>query len=187
MLCLLLWQLASRVAEADSRPWRQLPLFAASVALASYLALVVLSLFSLGFLFERILAGAVFLHVASGVPWGLSLGILLRRSGLIPQTAGVWNGRYGLGAALITTSLAAGIVIGQSQRLPALVSFAAEWDARHEEIIRQRDAGAHAIAVPELSYNLGELVHGFHIFDDTYNACPKRYYGVESITRSDGG
>lgn len=183
-LCLLLWQLADRVSDADSRPWRQLPLFAAGAALFSYLVLIALSLFALGFLSERILAGAAFLRVVSGVPWGLSLGLLLRRSGLVSQTDGASIGRYRLGAGLVTIILAVGIVSGQSQRLPALTSFAAEWDARHDEIIRQRDSGRDAIVVPELSCNLGELVHGFHIFDDTHNYCAKLYYGVESITRS---
>ena len=54
-------------------------LFAVGAALFSYLALIALSLIALGFLSERILAGAAFLHVSSGVGWGLSLGLLLRR------------------------------------------------------------------------------------------------------------
>jgi len=187
LLCLLLWQLADRVSDGDSRPWRQLPLFAVGTALVSYLALIALSLFSLGFLSERILAGAAFLHVASGVPWGLGLGLLLRRSGLISQLNDAAWGWYRLGAACFTIILAVGIVLGQSRRLPALTAFATEWDARHVEILRQRDSGSDVIVVPELSYNLGEVVHGFHIFDDTYNYCPKLYYGVESITRSGDG
>ena len=186
LLCILLWQLAGRVSDTHSRPWRQLPLFAAGAALASYLALIALSLFALGFLSERILAGSAFLHVASGVAWGLSLGILMRRSGLVTRTDGAASRLYQSGAALVVVVLASGIVIGQSRRLPALIAFATEWDARNGEIVRQRDSGSEAIVVPELSYNLGDLVHGFHIFDDTYNYCPKLYYGVDSITRSGG-
>ncbi len=184
LLCLLLWQLAARVSEADARLWRRLPLFAAGAALFSYLALIALSLFSLGFLSERILAGAAFLHVASGVTWGLSLGLLLRRSGYTANSNDASSGRFRLGAAAVTLILAGGIVMGQSQRLPALTAFAAEWDARHEEIIRQRDSGSAAIVVPELSYNLGELVYDFSIFTDPHSNCPKLYYGVESIRRS---
>lgn len=183
LLCLLLWQLADRVSDTDSRLWRRLPLFAAGAALFSYLVLIALSLFALGFLSERILAGAAFLHVASGAIWGLSLGLLLSRSGFISASHDVLRDRYRLGAALVAIILAVGMVMGQSRRLPTLSAFAAEWDTRHEEIIRQRDSGSDAIVVPELSYNLGEVVHGFHIFDDTHNYCAKIYYGVESITR----
>jgi hypothetical protein len=150
-------------------------------------ALIALSLFSLGFLSQRILAGAAFLHVASGLFWGLGLGVLLRRGGFFSQAADASEGRYRLGAALVAVILAVGIVSGQSQRLPELTAFAIEWDARHEEIIRQRDRGSAAIVVPELSYNLGELVYRLHIFDDNHNNCPKLYYGVESITRSGAG
>ena len=187
LLCLLLWQLADRVSDADVRLWRRLPLFAVGAALFSYLALIALSVFALGFLSERILAGAAFLHVASGLAWGLGLGLLLRRSGFIPPSNDRSSDWLHLGAVCITIVLAVGIVIGQSRRLPDLTAFAAEWDARHEEIIRQRDSGSAAIVVPELSYNLGEVVYGFHIFDDTHNYCAKLYYGVESITRTGGG
>ena len=184
LLCLLVWQLADRVPDSASRLWRQLPLFSVGTALFSYLALIALSLFALGFLSERILAGAAFMHVASGLPWGIGLGLLLRRSGFIAPSHDASSIRYSLGAACFTIILAVGIVMGQSRRLPDLTAFAAEWDARHVEILRQRDSGSDAIVVSELSYNLGEVVHGFHIFDDTYNYCPKLYYGVESITRS---
>lgn len=183
-LWLLLWQLADRVSDANSRLWRQLPLFAAGAALFSYLALIALSLFALGFLSERILAGAAFVHAASGIAWGLGLGLLLRHSGYIADSNDASSGRLRLGAAWVTIILAVGIVMGQSRRLPALTAFAAEWDTRHLEIIRQRDSGTDAIVVPELSYDLGELVDDQHIFDDTHNYCPKLYYGVESITRS---
>lgn len=187
LLCLLLWQLADRFPDTDSRRWRLLPLFASGLALLSYLAMVALSLVTLGFLSERILAGASFLHVASGVAWGLSLGILMRRSGIVTRPDGEASRLYRSGAALVVVVLAAGIVIGQSQRLPELAAFATEWDARHQEIIRQRDSGSAAIVVPELSYNLGDIVYRLHIFDDNHNKCPKLYYGVESITRSGAG
>ncbi len=183
-LFILLRQLAGRVADADSRLWRRLPLFASGAALFSYLALIALPLFALGFLSERILAGTAFLHVASGLIWGLGIGILLRRSGLVAASYGASSGGFLLCAALLTLILAAGIVIGPGQRLPNLRAFAAEWDSRHEEIVRQRDGGSEAIVVPELSYNLSELVYDFHIFDDTHNYCARLYYGVESITRS---
>ena len=86
LLCLLLWQLADRVPEGDSRPWRQLPLFAAGAVLFCYVALIAFSLIAVGFLSERILVGAAFVHVASGAAWGLCLGRLVRRSGLISQS-----------------------------------------------------------------------------------------------------
>ena len=187
LLYILLRQLADRVADVDSRLWRQLPLIAAGAALFSYLLLIALSLFALGFLSERILTGAAFLHVASGLIWGLGIGTLLRCSGAFAPSDRASSGGIRIGAALLTLSLACGIVIGQAQRLPNLRAFAAEWDARHKEIVRQRDSGSDAIVVPELSYNLGDLVHGFHIFDDTHNYCAKLYYGVASITRSTGG
>lgn len=187
LLFILLRQLADRLPDADSRVWRQLPLFTAGAALFTYLVLVALSLFALGFLSERILAGAAFLHVTSGLAWGLGLGILLRRSGFIAPADDASIGPYRLGAGFFVVVLAVGIVIGQGRRLPDLTTFAAEWDARHEEIIRQRDGGSDTIVVPELSYNLSELVYDFHIFDDTHNYCAKLYYGVESITRSGAG
>ena len=187
LLCLLLWQLADRASDADARLWRRLSLFAVGAALFSYLALIALSVFALGFLSERILAGAAFLHVASGLAWGLGLGTLLRRSEFIRPSNDLSSDRLRLGAACVAVILAVGIVAGQGGRLPDLTAFATEWDARHEEIIRQRDSGSAAIVVPELSYNLGEVVHGFHIFDDTHNYCAKLYYGVESITRSGSG
>lgn len=176
-LFLLLRQLADRRPDREARLWRRLPLFALGAALLSYLALIGFSLFALGFLSERILAGAAFLQVGCGAIWGLGLGLLLRRGGAARDP-------FRLGAAGLAIILAVGIVMGQGQRLPELTVFAAEWDARHDEIIRQRDSGLDAIVVPELSYNLGELVYDFSIFDPKHTGCPKLYYGVASFMPS---
>ena len=181
-LGLLLWQLADRHSDPQSRLWRRLPLFSVGAALVSYLALISMSLFALGFLSERILAGAAFMQVASGAIWGLGLGLLLRRGGFGAHSGGLARDPLWLGAAGLTIILTIGIVMGQGQRLPALTVFTAEWDARHGEIIRQRDSGSDAIVVPELSYNLGELVYEFSIFDPKHTGCPKSYYGVASFT-----
>ena len=98
-LCLLLWQLADRRPDRESRLWRCLPLFAIGAALFSYLALIGMSLFALGFLSERILAGAAFLQVSSGAIWGLGLGLLLRRGGFGAYSGGLAPDPLWLGAA----------------------------------------------------------------------------------------
>lgn len=187
MLDMACWQLASLAPGASARRLCWLAAFASLLTLLSYGVLIGLSLYVHGFVEGRIMASSNALHVAAGVPWGVCLGLLLRRSTPIDQDKD--KGMIALGAAalLVAATIGCGILVEHRRELPRLARFAREWDERHLEIVRQRDAGNTTIVVPELSYNLGGTLLGFSIFDDSYNGCPKLYYGVESITRSGAG
>ena len=161
-----------------------LPLFVSGLAFVSYIVIVAVDKFSLGFVMERALAPATAVHVVSGVFWGVGLGCMILKCPQFAQGNGLWIGRYILVSLGVAIAIGISIAFSHSQFIPNLRLFAKDWDDRHLEIIRQRAGGSETIAVPELTYNLGDRYHGFHLFDDTYNYCPKIFYGVESITRS---
>ena len=184
LICIVSWQLKPFDSDASSRRLVLLPFFASLLTLCSYGMVVAVALFAHGFVEERILASANSLHVASGLVWGACLGILIQRAALFAQSKGKWKTAYKSLCLIVVFAVAIGIFVGHSQLLPKLARFAHEWDERHLEIVRQRDRGSKTIVVPELSYNLGDTVLGFAIFDDSWNHCVRTYYGVDSILRS---
>ena len=181
------WQLQSLAPGATGRQLWRLSAFVSLQTLLSYGVLIGLSLYVTGFIEGRIMASSNALHVLAGIPWGVCLGVSLWGSMSFGNGKDNWAGEIKMASLIVALVIGFGIFAGQRPDLPRLARFAQEWDERHPEILRQREQGHDVIVVPPLSYNLGETLLGFQIFDDSFNGCPKLYYGVESITRSGAG
>jgi len=181
------WQLQSLAPGATGRQLWRFSAFVSLLTLLSYGVLIGLSLYVTGFIEGRIMASSNALHVLAGIPWGVCLGVLLW--GSIPAVHGNdnWAVEIKIISFIIALVIGFGIFSGHRPDLPRLARFAQEWDDRHTEILRQHEQGHDVIFVPPLSYNLGETLLGFQIFDNSFNGCPKLYYGVESIMRSGAG
>ena len=162
-----------------------LPVYASALTLLCYASMIALSLYAQGYYVARILAPVTFLQVVSGALWGLAFGCLLRQSALSAPNHEKWLRGYKAASLIIASLIAGSIIVGQLRLLPKLSAFAGEWDARHNEIIRQRDSGQDTIVVPELSYNFAYDLVRWYIFDTAKGGrrCSAIYYEVASITR----
>lgn len=151
----------------------------AALALASTLigwatiaALVGVTFLGHGFFAPRIMAGAAFLQVTSGLIWGWFLGTLIRSQG---GQLSSW--RRWLGAACLTVAIALGgaVFLGQARLVTDFQTYAREWDARDQSIRAQRDGGRQQITVAPLTFDLAD-----HIGMGSLRYA-ERFYQVESI------
>ena len=175
------WQLSSLPPGAEARKFGLLALCSLGIGLACTAAVVGAAVFGRGYAVSRILAPGNSLLTLSGLVWGFFLGWLLKH---LPSRYGqAWMKIGGLAMVLI---IGLGIVLGQAALYPDLQRYTREWDARHLDIIAQRDRGQKAIEVEPLSYDSVEHANLPTIARDPTNRCAKHYYGVDSIVVRDG-
>ena len=188
LLCVAWLRLRPGGTDAGNTRTVWLPLFASGLALICYVGLIVVSLYGQGFIVKRVFVPATFVHIVSGALWGAGLGWRIRRDALSGPSNGRRLNAFRAASLAVALVIGIGIVIGQLRMAPRLATFAREWDDRHAEIIRQRESGSSTIVVPELSYDFGYDLVRWNIYDTQGVArCSAKYYGVESIVRTEDG
>ena len=175
-LGLLCWQLSSFLPGAKTGKIGLLALILLVMGLVCTAAVVGAAVFGRGYAASRILAPSNSLLTLSGLSWGFFLGCLLK---YLPGQ--VWINWLKLASLATAFIIGLGIVLGQAALVPDFQRYAQEWDARHFDIIAQRDRGQTSIETAPLSYDLAEYAGVTTLARDPTNRCAKRYYGVESI------
>ena len=152
------------------------------VAWLTIAALYCVTFIGHGFTADRIMSGSAWLQVAAGLIWGLYLGYLLKTFPAGYDLRPVWERRLALGSLATALVVAGGIFFGQARMLPNLQVYTADWDARHEFIVRQRDSGITQIEVAPLSFDLADYL-GLGTLRSA-----ESFYDVETIAKvGDGG
>ena len=179
-LGLLCWQLSSMLPGAETRKIGLLALCSLGIGLACVAAIVGVAVFGRGYAMTRILAPGNSLLTLSGLVWGFFLGWLVKH--LPSQYDQVWINWLKLASLAAMLIIALGIVLDQVTLYPDFRRYAQEWDARHFDIIAQRDRGQKTIKTAPLSYDLAEeYTRVATIARDLGNECARLYYGVDSI------
>ena len=179
-LGLLCWQLSSLLPGAETRKIGLLALCSLGIGLACMAAIVGVAVFGRSYAQPRILAPGAYLVALSGLAWGFFLGYLVKH--LSSRYGQVWISWLKLSSLAAMLIIVLGIVLDQGMLAPDFQRYAREWDARHLDIIAQRDRGQAAIEIAPLSYDLAEqYTRVATIARDLANDCAKRYYGVDSI------
>ncbi len=161
-----------------------------AAVLSVILALVAVALpvavghYSVGYVFKRSLSAPAFFQVIVGLVWGAYLGFLIQRACLLTGASTSWIRWITIAGFVVATAIGIGIVLPQLSLIPDFATFAREWDARHEYIIRQRDSGEREIEVLPYSYDLTAYVS---VEGLTTGTSPPYFYGVDSITLVDTG
>ena len=156
-------------------------LFCASAVLCTA-ALVVVALYGRGFVAARILAPASCALVFSGLLWGTFLGYLIKSSA---SSAGAGQSSLRILMLLcfvVILAIGGDLIVRFATLIPDFRQYAQEWDMRHNEIIRQRDAGNRHVEVQPLSFNLAAFIYTSVLDEPPSDRCASQYYGVDSIT-----
>ncbi len=119
---------------------------------------------------------AAYLNAWLGLVWGLYLGFTLRSIG--DDTSRRFRSAMQVSAALVVVTILGGIVVAQLKLVPSLQRFAREFDARHAEILRLRQAGERRIIVPPYSF---DLERHLQVIPMDGHRCPLEYYDVDII------
>jgi len=178
---MIIWQMSSLISTAAARRFGLLALLSYAVAVVCIVAMTTVALFGRGFVPPRILAPGAWMLALSGLIWGAYLGYLIKNHPPRSQ-ARVWIGLFKLISLAAVLIIAGHIALNQAALIPDFQLYAREWDARHQDIIAQRDRGQTTIEVAPLTFELVEYI-GLDktLADFPTNGCAARYYGVDSI------
>ena len=174
---LVLMAMCSRAEDSDKTFQRLnwLSLYSLFVAFVCLAAIVFSALFGRGFVDERILAPAAALLVVPGLFIGAQFGLALG------QATPLGDRVITAGCAIVILVISIGIALGHLRLAPEFQNYARSWDARHQQILEQRDRGMREIVVPALAYDMADYVGVVDLGRDPANRCARRYYGVDSI------
>ncbi len=156
-------------------------LYCASAVLCTA-ALVVVALYGRGFVAARVLAPASCALVFSGLLWGTFLGYLIKSSA---SSAGVGKSSLRISTVLcfvVILAIGGDVIVHFAKLIPDFRQYAQEWDMRHNEIIRQRDAGNQHVEVQPLSFDFAAFIYSSVLDEPPSDRCATQYYGVDSIT-----
>ena len=172
-LGLLCWQLSSLLPGAETRKFGLLALCSLGMGLVCMAVIVGVISFGHSLKLLRPLSPASYLLTLSGLAWGFFLGYLVKH---LDQG---WVRILKLGGLAMALIIALGIVLGQAALASDFQRYAREWDARHQDIIAQRDRGQTAIKAAPLSYDI--MTRHLAVSGTVALDCAKSYYGVDSI------
>ena len=164
-LIMLTWQLTCMADEPRLRGLFRMSAFAAAGAVITLAALIGVKLWGAGYIVERALASATYALMLAGLMNGVTLGALIRLGFDTKNADAYWLQWLRLLSLLVALAIAAGMVIGQGQRISHARRAAEIWDANHVEITRLRDEGDPTVHTKRFP----SLIHR------SLNAIPYRY------------
>lgn len=173
LMLAILWR-----ARHSDRLGRSLGLAALGILVAGWVtiaALVCATFIGHGFSSHRMMAGPAFLQVSAGLLWGLHLGLTIKTSAILYANRRRWERLLMSGGLACALVIGAGMFLGQARLIPDFQIYARDWDARHADILLQRDNGQTHIEVAQLEFDLAD-----YIGMGTLRSA-EHYYGVESI------
>lgn len=182
---MIIWQLSSLISTAASRRFGLLALLAYAVAVVCITVVAAVAWFGIGFVPARILAACAWLLALPGLIWGAYLGYLIKNHPPQYQSQ-AWIRLFKLISLAAVLIIVGHIMLNQASLIPDFQLYAREWDARHQDIIAQRDSGQTTIEVAPLTFEMVEYIDlDKTLADFPTNHCAVRYYGVDSIVVRD--
>ena len=181
LLGILAWQLSSFLPIRFRQRWAAVAISAYLLTLITTAAIALVGISRLGAPVLRTVTFAAYLLTSLGAIWGISLGLALQAAAASHQIRESWLTWLKLGALATAILICAGMTLGHTRLLPDLRVYAAGWDARHQYILEQREAGEREITVAPLTFSLPKYVKTSGI---SWPACPPTYYKVDRIIES---
>lgn len=180
-LGILTWQLSSFLPIRFRQRLTAVVISAYLLTLITTAAIALVGVSRLGVPVLRTVTFAAYLLTSLGAIWGVSLGFALQAAAASHQIREGWLTWLKSSALATTILICAGMTLGHARLLPDLQVYAAEWDARHQYILEQREAGEREITVAPLAFSLPKYVKASGI---SWPECSPNYYKVDRIIES---
>lgn len=181
LLGILVWQLSSFLPIRFRQRWAAVVISAYLLTLITTAAIALVGVSRLGAPVLRTVTFASYFLTSLGAIWGVSLGLALQAAAAAHQVREGWLTWLKSGALAAAIFICAGMTLGHARLLPDLQVYAAGWDARHQYILEQREAGEREITVAPLAFSLPKYVRASGI---SWPNCPPTYYKVDRIIES---
>jgi len=152
LLIMLAWQLTCMADEPLMQELFRLSAFVTAGAFLTLAALLAVKLWSVGYIIDRTLTAAIFALMLAGLFNGVALGALIQRGFRMADADACWLRGIRLLCLLVALTIAAGMVIGQGQRISQVREDTAILKEGHEEITRLRDEGNPAVFTKKFPY-----------------------------------
>lgn len=151
-------------------------------AIVSSLAIISFGFYFSGTVWTRILAFAPYLFILAGLTWAAYLGRVLMRMGRSSRYTAASTTGLRLGSLIVILVIGAGVFRDHARLIPSFQQYSAQWSAREEQIIAQRESGQKTISVAPLTFDLERYmgVNKLH-----QSGCPLQYYDIDAIVVED--
>lgn len=176
-LGILTWQLSSFLPIRFRQRLAAVAISAHLLTLITTAAIVLVGVSRLGGPVLRTVTFAAYFLTSLGAIWGVSLGLALQAAAASHQIRQGWLTWLKSGALATAILICVGMTLGHARLLSDLQVYAAGWDARHQYILEQRDAGEREITVAPLAFSLPKYVKASGISWP----CSSNYYKVDRI------
>lgn len=182
LLISLTWQWSYSLHRSVARrAW--IAVFASSaVALLTTLLILSFAFYASGSVWPRILSFVPYVFILAGLIWALALGHTITCLGGSTRHTAASNTGLRLGSLFVVLVIGAGIFLDHARLVPSFQQYSAEWSAREQQIIDDRERGQRIVSVSPLSFDLESYVD----IDRLHKSiCPKQYYDIDAILVED--
>ena len=182
LLISLSWQWSYSLPRSVARrAW--IVIFASSaVAVLTTLVMLFFAFYASGSVWPRILSFVPYVFILAGLIWAMALGHSITGLGGSSRDVAASNTRLRLCSLLVVLVIGASVLLDHARLIPSFQQYSAEWSAREQQIIAERERGQRTIYVAPLSFDLEYYVDIDRLHK---SACPKQYYDVDAILLED--
>lgn len=178
LLGILAWQLLPFLPARFTQRFAAVVVSAYTLTLITMTAIVLVGVSRLGAPVLRTVTFAAYFLTSLGAIWGTYFGLVLKSAAASHQISDrllTWLKSSAMATAIL---ICAGMTLGHARLLPDLQVHADGWDARHQYILQQREAGEREITVAPLEFILPKYIKASRI---SRHGCPLDYYKVDKI------
>ncbi len=158
---------------------------AASIVLAfvAWILPIGIGLFSIGFVFPRVLAAAALMQTLAGLSVGFFIGALVHQAEASARSSDRWRMRIARVALLLLVILTLANIVHLARLVPDFAAYAREWDARHQRIIQLREGGLRDIKVAPFSFDMSQYIAAS---GQPFGGVSPYFYQVDSVVIREG-
>ena len=182
LLVALSWQWSYALPRSVARPAWIVILSWSAVAFLATLQIIFFGFYFSGTLWPRILAFLPYVFILSGLIWAAFLGYAITGLGVSSRFAAAATIGLRLGSLIVIMVIGAGVLRDHARLIPSFQAYSAQWSARDQQIIDDRERGQRTVSVAPLSF---DLEHYLGIEKMHKSGCPLRYYDVDAILIDD--
>ncbi len=132
-------------------------------------------------IYDYALTPVVFPFVLTGLLWGASVGMLIRRHVPLAKGLALWYRAFILLSLLVAIANGRTLVEEQTRKLDDLVEFAQVWEETHQEILHLLDVDRSALQSQEFLFHSGHINRRFRMLyrPRKLHWHEKLFYGLE--------